>query len=275
MQPCVSWPVAQTGRPVMRVNDMSFDTKTFVAALAVAALFLPIGAANDGTANAANKTAAAGSDFVYLGTAANPLGATTLLETTFKAGGPQDAVLSVSLECSLVTDVFSTTIDDHPEGYTAVGRAEAHVVVWVEVDGVPVSLNSGGDDGSITFCDRVHQQEIRDIDDSTGNFTIRQLQETMSANAFNWITLDLGSGTHTIRVLGTIEAANTEGSFAQGGIGKRTLVVEPVDFAHGATFDDSAAAASSAPVSADGSSAGAAEPGQPTGDSLLDRLLGF
>ena len=254
---------------------MSFDTKTFVAALAVAALFLPLGAANDGTANAANKTAAAGSDFVYLGTAAAPLGPTTLLETTFKAGGPQDAVLSVSLECSLVTDVFSTTIDDHPEGYTAVGRAEAHVRVWVEVNGVPVTLNSEGDDGKITFCDRVHQQEIRDIDDSTGNFTIRQLQETMSANAFNWITLDLGSGVHTIRVLGTIEAANTEGSFAQGGIGKRTLVVEPVDFAHGATFGESAAASADSSAAAWDSQPAPSELPQDESGSLIGRLLGF
>ena len=219
---------------------MELNAKTLIAAAAVAALFFPIGQA--GEANAANKAAAAGSDFVYLGTAASPLGPTTILDTWIKTGGPQDVVLSVSLECSLITDVFSTTIDDHPEGYTAIGRAEAHVVVWALLDGQPVSLDSSGTDGSITFCDRVHQQEIRDIDESTGNFTIRQLQETMSANAFNWIALDLGSGTHHIQIVATVEAANTEGSFAQGAIAKRTLVVEPVDFANGASIESDAPA---------------------------------
>ena len=213
---------------------MEINAKTLIAAAAVAALFFPIGQA--GEANAANKAAAAGSDFVYLGTAENPLGPTTILDTWIKTGGPQDVVISVSLECSLVTDVFSTTEDDHPEGYTAIGRAAAKVVVWAVLDGVPVALDGSGSDGSITFCDRVHQQELRDIGDDVGNFTIRQLQETMTANAFNWIALDLGSGNHHIQLLATVEAANTEGSFAEGGIAKRTLVVEPVDFAHGATI---------------------------------------
>ncbi|MFA5942984.1 MAG: hypothetical protein WC876_00790 [Candidatus Thermoplasmatota archaeon] len=210
------------------------NSKALIAAAAVAALLLPIGSA--GEANAANKTAAAGSSFVHLGTAVAPLPPTTILDTLIKAGGPQDIVIQVALECSLVTDVYSTTIDDHPEGYTAVGRAEAHVVVWVLLDGSPVTVGGEDADGKVTFCDRVHQQEIRDIDEDTGNFTIRQLQETMSANAFNWVALDLGSGIHTIQVMASIEAANTEGSFAQGAIEKRTLIVEPVDFAHGATI---------------------------------------
>ena len=210
---------------------MNIDSKTLIAAVAVAALLLPIGQA--GQAPAANKAAAAGSDFVHLGTADAPLGPTTILATEIKAGGPQDIVIQVALECSLLTDVYSTTIDDHPEGYTAVGRAEAHVDIQVLLDGAPVTLN-GADDGSVTFCDRVHQQEIRDIDEDTGNFTIRQFQQTMSANAFNWVALDLGSGLHTIEVVATITAANTEGSFAQGAVGDRTLIVEPVHFANGA-----------------------------------------
>lgn len=211
---------------------------TLLVALTALALAIPLGIAapfgDGGEPKAANKTAASGSDFTYLGTAASPLPETTILDALIKTSGPQDALIQVSLECSLLTDVYSTTLDDHPEGYTAIGRAEAHVVVWVEVDGVPLTV--GGGDGRITFCDRVHQQELRDIDDDTGNFTIRQFQDTMSANAFNWIALDMGSGVHHVEVKATIEAANTEGSFAQGGIGVRTLIVEPTRFAQGATF---------------------------------------
>lgn len=209
-----------------------------VAAVLALSLPLAIGApfGDDGEPKAANKTAASGSSFQYLGTAASPLPATTILDTYIKTSGPQDALIQLSLECSLVTDVYSTTLDDHPEGYTATGRAEAHVVVWVEIDGEPVTVGGSDTDGQITFCDRVHQQEISDIDDDTGNFTIRQLQETMTANAFNWVALDLGAGVHHVEVKATIEAGNTEGSFAEGGIEKRTLVVEPVHFPTGATL---------------------------------------
>lgn len=213
-----------------------------LTAVAVTALMLavPLGLSapftEDGEPRAANKTAASGSTFQYLGTAADPLPATTILDTFIKTSSPQDAIISVSLECSLVTDVFSSTISDHPDGYTATGEARAKIVVWVEVDGVPVTIANDDEDGRITFCDRLHRQEISDIDEDTGNFTIRQLQETMSANAFNWFALDLGSGVHHVAVKATIEADNTEGSFAQGAIGKRTVVVEPVRFPTGASL---------------------------------------
>lgn len=246
----------------------TLNSKTLIAAVAVAALLLPIGSA--GEAPAANKAAAAGSDFVHLGTASDPFGPTTILATQIKAGGPQDIVIQVALECSLVTDVYSSTIDDHPEGYTALGRAAAHVDIQVLLDGAPVTIG-GEDDGSVTFCDRVHQQEIRDIDEDTGNFTIRQLQETMTANAFNWVALDLGSGLHTIEVVATITAANTEGSFAQGAIEKRTLIVEPVDFAHGATLGGDPSAGGQSQATAGTASADEA----PASDEGAPTLLGL
>lgn len=223
------------------VNRMTrLDPKTLMIAAACAALVLPlVQGSSDGTSNAANKTAAGSSSFVYLGNAATPLPPTTIIDTYIKTGGPQDALIQVSMECSLVTDVYSTTVDNHPEGYTAIGEAEAHVVAWVLVDGTPVTLGGADQDGRITFCDRVHQQEIRDIDSSTGNFTIRQLQKTMSANSFDFVALDLGSGVHHVEVVATVTAANTQGSYAEGAIGKRMLVVEPVSFAHGATVTNS------------------------------------
>jgi hypothetical protein len=239
---------------------MTIDSKTLIAAVAVAALLLPIGTA-DNNATPANKAAAAGSGFRYLGTAADPLAPTAILDTFIRTGGPEDVVIQVALECSLLTDVFSTTKDEHPEGYTAIGKAEAHVVVWVAVDGVPVTISADDEDGKVTFCDRVHQQELRDIDDSTGNFTVRQFQETMTANAFNWVALDLGSAIHHVQVFATIEADNTEGSFAQGAIAKRTLIVEPVQFSQGYTVDthvpadQEASAASSSSDSSEASSA--------------------
>ena len=250
----------------------NINAKTLIVAAAVAALLLPIGTAQE--SHAANKAAAAGSSFVHLGTAAAPLGPTTILETEIKAGGPQDVVIQVALECSLLTDVYSTTMDDHPEGYTAIGYAEAHVVIGVLLDGAPVLIGGDDTDGTVTFCDRVHQQELRDIDEDTGNFTIRQFQKTMSANAFNWVALDLGSGYHTISVVATITADNSEGSFAQGAIAKRSLIVEPVDFAHGATIDSTDSGSSAATSEASAASDAPASEDVPAEDSLWN-LLGF
>ncbi len=247
---------------------MEINAKTLIVAAAVAALFIPLGSA--GTANAANKSAAAAGDFKYLGTAVAPLGATSILDTFMKVGGPQDAIVQVSLECSLVTDVNSTTVQDHPSGLTSVGEAEAHVVVWATIDGVPLTVGPADSDGKVTFCDRVHQQEINDVDESTGNFTIRQLQKTMSANAFNWVVLDLGSGIHHFEIWATIEAANTQGSFAEGAIEKRTLVVEPIDFAQGGTVSQD-----QAPASSDsGASVQTADTPSSGGSSLFDFLFG-
>ena len=204
-------------------------------ALALAAPFVTAGL-SDGASNAANKTSAGSSTVEYLSAdvADSDLGL-PVLTTTIKTSKPTDLLLQLSMECALWTQVISTTVQDHVDGIGPYARAEARVVGWIEVDGVPVTLGHG-DDGKVVFCDRVHEQEISDIDNSTGNFTLRQYLETRSANAFNWVSLDVGSGVHTIVVKVDIEASNTEGSFAEGGIGKRTLIVEPTRFANGATI---------------------------------------
>lgn len=198
-------------------------------------LAMAVPLSDDGEPKAANKTAAAASDHVDLmpDVRDTDLGV-TVLETTIKTSSPTDLLLQVSLECALWTEVISSTVDEHPEGYTSFARAEARVVVWVEVDGQSVELPPS--DGSVTFCDRVHEQEIFDIDESTGNFSIRQYLATKTANAFNWFTFDVGSGVHHIAVKADIEADNTEGSFAEGGIGARTLIVEPTRFPTGSSL---------------------------------------
>lgn len=213
--------------------------KSLAIALAVVALTAPFvsAALTDGTSNAANKTSASGATIqkVSADVVDSDLGL-AVLTSSIKTSAPTDLLLQVTLECALWTEVISTTIQDHADGIGPYSRAEAHVVVWVEVDGVAVKVASDDPDGKVVFCDRVHEQEISDIDNSTGNFTIRQYLETRTANAFNWIVLNAGSGVHTIVVKVDIEAANTEGAFAEGAVGKRTLVVEPTKFAHGATI---------------------------------------
>lgn len=216
-----------------RTNPLTPMIAIALAIMMVPAIFAaPFG--SDGEPKAANKTAAGSGDAVDLQSDLSD-GVTEqgvpILDAFIKTSNPTDLILSVSLECALWTEVISTTLDEHPAGYTAYGRAEARVEVWVEIDGVPVTM--GDSDGRVTFCDRVQEQEIDDIDDDTGNFTLRQRLETTQANAFNWATTDVGSGVHHIVVYADIEADNTEGSFADGAVGFRTLIVEPTRFPTG------------------------------------------
>ena len=216
------------------------DRTLLIVVTASLALLLPLGSGlgtPSGSPQPADKVAAAGSDVQMLSAdfADTDLGV-SVLSTVLKTSSPTDLILQVSLECALWTEVISTATAAHPAGYTPFARAEAHVTVWIEVDGQFVPVSSGDPDGKVVFCDRVHEQEITDIDNSTGNFTLRQYLETRSANAFNWVTLNVDSGVHHVSVMADIEASNTEGSFADGGIGKRTLVIEPVKFPVGTTI---------------------------------------
>jgi hypothetical protein len=201
------------------------NAKSLIAVAALAVLAAPlITAAGSGPSNAANKTAAAGSTVEFL----SPLApATTILATTIKTSAPQDLILSVTAECALWTTVQTVGND--------VSEARATVQVWVEFDGVPVPVSGSGDDGKVVFCDRLHRQTTTGFDDE--NATIKQYLATRTANGFNWLLPDAGSGVHTIEVKAdlTSETTGTD-ALAQAGVGHRTLIVEPTHLAQGFTL---------------------------------------
>ena len=200
-------------------------TKNALIVLASLVLAAPIVAAalNDGTSNAANKTSAAGSTIEFLG----PLAAVPVLETTIKTSAPQDLIFAVTLECALWTTVATVGND--------VSEARATVTVQVLFDGVPVPVSGDDADGSVVFCDRLHRQATTDFDDEDAR--IEQYLATRSANAFNWILPDVGSGLHTVTVVADL-TSNTQGAeaLAQAGVGHRTLIVEPTHLAQGFTL---------------------------------------
>jgi hypothetical protein len=218
----------------MAARKMPWALLASLTALALATGFSLAGATSGGASgsNAANKAKAAGSSIEVLDEDASDtdLGQ-EILATSIKTSGPQDLILHLSLECALWTETQVTTIPNHPLGLSSFSRAEAHIVVWVTIDGVPVKVDGGDQDGKVAFCERVHENELKDMDGETGNFTLRTYLETRQANAFNWWKLDVGSGTHQVKVYADIESFNTEGAYAKGAIGKRTLIVDPAHFA--------------------------------------------
>lgn len=159
------------------------------------------------------------------------------------------------------------------ESAAATGRVE----IWLEVDPtphdgsdddtnnhvIPVSSDDTGatdptnisldDDvpppatvGKVVFCHRTQGLEA-ELDfqaeeelNFTGELFLRTYQGTRSANAFNWITLDMGSGTYEIEVHAQIVddtwTSDDGDAAAKGVIGKRTLVVQPVKLPNDATI---------------------------------------
>lgn len=210
--------------------------KTTIRALAVSsvAIFLLAATVVTNVASAthqpANKVSVAGSSLEIMrsvGSNAADSSVHTLLTGSLKASNPTDLLIQVTLECALWTNIRTSGSSE--------SEAIAGVKVWVEIDGVPVAVS--GDDaidtGKVTFCDRAFKMRTSGFNETQ---TIELYLRTKSANAFNWITMDVGSGTHAIVVKGQLDVLVTGSGDAAAAIGKRTLVVEPTKLANDVTI---------------------------------------
>jgi hypothetical protein len=192
-----------------------------------------------------------------------------LLEATLKTAKPTDLMLHVSAECSILTKLDTVGGDTQsPETDTARGD----VRVWIEVttEGVPgvrivpigstseppqegSTPNSGtkAADGA-TFCNRTYERRVVDNeDDDDGIDGERDYIETKTANAFNWLLLNAGSGVHTVTVKADLTATGNQGAAtatcspntttaetcAAAYVGNRTLIVEPAKLANDAVIN--------------------------------------
>lgn len=155
--------------------------------------------------------------------------ADSILGVSMRSSNPQDFVVQVTLECALWTTVAT-------QG-NGVSESTARVTVWVEKDGEPLHVSSDGDgedDGKVVFCDRTHRQTVMDLDDEDAR--IEQFLRTRTANAFNWIVVDAGSGVSDYVVHAELETEASDDAFAEAGIGKRTLVIEPIHLPNDVTI---------------------------------------
>lgn len=158
----------------------------------------------------------------------------TLLTATVKNSNPADLEIKVTHECAIWTDVVVSG--------TGTSESAATVKTWIEIDGQPVPVtadsNNDGvfndpDDGRVVFCNRSEQLSLTSLQPSE---MIRLFEKSRSANAFNWVKLNVGSGSHTITVKARLEV-NVDGfGRAQAAVGKRTLVIEPSHLANNIEF---------------------------------------
>jgi hypothetical protein len=147
----------------------------------------------------------------------------TLLSATAKTSAPTDLSLSLHTECALWTDVQVAG------GGSSTSKAA--VKVWIELDGSPVPVSVlAGDDGKVVFCNRELGLDL------LGGSVIDLFEKTRSANAFQWMALNVGPGDHSIVVKARLEANVIGTGIAQAGVGRRTLIVEPGKMAVDAIF---------------------------------------
>jgi len=201
--------------------------KQFVTALVFAAaagltmlLVVPL---QNATANhlPADKIGVAGSAIQEVGP-----GEKVLLTSTLRNSTPTDLMIQVTSECALWTNITSPS-----------SEAVASVTVWVTLDGVPVPVTSdpaqgGPDDGKVVFCNR----DFKILALLSPQELIQLCLSSKSANAFNWVAMNVGNGIHTIEVRASLDQRVTGIGFAQAAVGKRTLIVEPAKLANDASI---------------------------------------
>ncbi|MHB8606311.1 MAG: hypothetical protein ACYDCK_13765 [Thermoplasmatota archaeon] len=155
----------------------------------------------------------------------------TLLTGTIKTSSPTDLIISLTAECALWTDTIVVGNSD--------SQSVAQVVAWVELDGkaIPVAAgDTGAGAGRVVLCNRLFEMQTQNFPPEDQNATIKTFDHTRQANAFNWITLNVGSGTHSFVVKAEMDLSVSGMGNAQAAIGKRTLVVDPTMLAQDATI---------------------------------------
>jgi hypothetical protein len=180
----------------------------------------------------ADKVVAAGSKMEVVG----PGEEIELLSSRLRTSKPADLILSVSLECSILTKLITGPSGD---GAADSAMARGQVLVWVEIDGAIVPINSGQggtENDKVTFCDRVYERTVTDTEDPLdGQDTEEDYIRTKAANAFNWLHLNTGSGIHEIVVKATLTTNTAGDAAAEALVGNRTLIVEPTKLANDAS----------------------------------------
>jgi hypothetical protein len=177
----------------------------------------------------ADKVTVAGSTMSVM----NPNTTVTVLQATMKTSAPEDLILQLTAECSIVTSVTATS-----NAGTATGSGE--VDMQVKIDGIPVAIVSTPgqnaqkpptslDDGRVVFCNRVFSMTITTTPPGSSTDTITTYEKSKATNAFNWAAFNIGqSAAHVITVDATF---STSDSSQQAVIGNRTLIVQPTSLA--------------------------------------------
>ncbi|OLE40591.1 MAG: hypothetical protein AUG16_03460 [Thaumarchaeota archaeon 13_1_20CM_2_39_20] len=168
----------------------------------------------------------------------------TLLSANIKTATPVDLIITHSQECSLLTNVSLSSKQTNTSGFST-SSANAQEQVSVLLDGNPIPVASG-DNGQVTFCDRTFYvstnvlSQIQQLCTATSQICaesqFNSYIKTRDAHSFQWITLNVGSGTHTITIVAHLTVNVSDSGSAMVVVGKRTMTVEPDHLANSLTL---------------------------------------
>lgn len=100
--------------------------------------------------------------------------AVTIMSATLRTSKPTDLIMSVTLECAILTKLYNAAAGVN--GGSSSASVGAQIDVWIEENGkiVPISSVSeqsqgpsagGGEDDKVTFCQREEGRHITDTED--------------------------------------------------------------------------------------------------------------
>jgi hypothetical protein len=231
---------------------MSRNRKLIALACAIAVVpAVLVGSSAIATHAPANKAVASGSKIEVFSENGSSQTGVELNRVLLKTSKTTDLMMHVTAECEVFTEHTR-------DGKQTVNEAEGSVRMWLEFDGKIVPIQSasappqdpaaqpaGDESDKVTFCRR-HEgfnrtdNNILCIEGQAGPPPINPqgcefeswFNRTKTANAFNWVRLNTGSGDHTIVLkadIVTATGATTLGEVSQvrAAVGNRTLIVEP------------------------------------------------
>lgn len=154
------------------------------------------------------------------------------LYAILKTSEPADLIISVTAECALATDVRIKGTGKE-ETSTSIAQIKIKVLVWIDGQGWVEAAP-----GDVVFAYRLMMLKgllwSPSQVDPEGLLALPEqyieiYEETRTANAFNFILKNVGSGVHYIKVqVMTDTLEGFEGASVAATLGHRTLVVESV-----------------------------------------------
>ena len=151
-----------------------------------------------------------------------------ILQEVVKTSSPADLLLAVTAESSILTHLVTTG--------NQTSSADGAIRVFITIDGQIVSPTAGptgpgqqrnGDTAEVVFANQTYSRTTANFV-ADPNATIDDYIRTKHAAGFNWAVLNVGAGTHTIEVFARYNETETGNGMAEGIIGNRSLVVQPV-----------------------------------------------
>lgn len=155
----------------------------------------------------------------------------TVLSSQMKTSTPADLLLQVTSECTILSQI--TNAGSSTQNYIA------KVELSMYVDGNPVPVvpptttnggsgsTGGGNQYNVVFCNR---EFMRTTTFDSNNESIKDVENTEQANAFNWVAINVGNGIHTIDVKATFTDTNGTDTFAHGVLSKRSLTADTTNY---------------------------------------------